>query len=101
MSIQHTPGPWHLHPSGKANCLGDFTVFYGHGETADNQICQAQEGNARLIAAAPDLLEVAIELRAAFLDGCGDATKGPKRARLVKAGAALELAIVKAKGGAA
>jgi len=59
------------------------------------------EANARLISAAPDLLEAAIELRSAFLDGCGDATKGPKRARLVKAGAALELAIVKAKGGAA
>lgn len=48
---------WHLHPSGKANCLGTYTVFYGHGEGTHNQICEtAERDNARLIAAAPDLL---------------------------------------------
>lgn len=46
----------------------------------------------------PELLAAAEELKAAFMDGCGDATKGPKRARLVAAGAALEAAIARAKG---
>ncbi len=50
-----TPGPWHT--PGKANCLGGYTVFHGHGESAHNQICQADVlADASLIAAAPELL---------------------------------------------
>ena len=49
---------WHLHPSGKANILGTYTVFHGHGETTANQVCQAgTQEHGMLIAAAPDLLE--------------------------------------------
>jgi hypothetical protein len=53
---KHTPGPWHLHPTGRPNVLGLWTVFHGPGESCHNQICQAEEADARLIAAAPDLL---------------------------------------------
>ena len=54
---QHTGGHWHLAPNEQPNFLDTYTVFYGHGETAGNQICQCRNlGDARLIAAAPDLL---------------------------------------------
>lgn len=45
-----------------------------------------------------ELREACIELRAAFQDGCGEATSGPKRRRLVAAGDAMDKAIAKAKG---
>jgi hypothetical protein len=48
-----------------------------------------------------DLLKAAKELRAAFLDGCGEVTRGPKRKRLLEAGAALDAAIAKAEAGGA
>jgi hypothetical protein len=53
-----------------------------------------------LHAAAHDLLAAAEELKAAFLAGCGDAKPGSaKHKRLVAAGAALDSAVAKAKGG--
>ncbi len=45
----HSPTPWHLHPSGLPNSLGDFTVFHGEGERKDNQVCQARKDDAELI----------------------------------------------------
>lgn len=53
---------WHLHPSGRANALGTYTVFHDHGETSVNQVCQASLEHARLIAASPDLLEALEEV---------------------------------------
>lgn len=47
--------------------------------------------------AAPVLLAAAKELRDAFLAGGGEATKGPKRNRLVKAAAMLDEAISEAE----
>lgn len=58
---KHTPGPWHLHPSGRPCVLDTYTVFHGHGETAANQLCSMRfKADAMLIAAAPDML---VELR--------------------------------------
>lgn len=49
---------WHLKPGEKPNSLGTYTVFFGHGETIANQICETRElEHARLISAAPELLE--------------------------------------------
>ena len=62
MSAKHTPGPWrftrHAHDSNymRITCSNDP----GHG---DNLRGYCGEANARLIAAAPDLLEFAEEVR--------------------------------------
>lgn len=60
----HTPGPWRIERGKK---YGDFLIWSAHGETEVSshwiatlkcESCPAhEEGNARLIAAAPDLLE--------------------------------------------
>ena len=56
--LKHTPGPWVIH--------GNFTEIHPHDDPDGNQViadvdpdCEMsnREANARLIAAAPDLLE--------------------------------------------
>ena len=63
MSTQHTPGPWILSRHGAV--IGGVTRQYTNGVGQDQiaMACHMQDGNgdqhanARLIAAAPDLLE--------------------------------------------
>jgi hypothetical protein len=87
----HIPGPWHLDPSGRANCLGTFTIFFGPGESAGNQIgCAPDLQTARLIAAAPDLLSACKALLDAFHFGGGE--------RQSKALSDVEAAARKAEG---
>lgn len=112
----HTPGPWELETvktsAGICHKIGPFPGTCGREV---GHACVYVDGlgvpdsdpkriellaNARLIAAAPDLLAACEELKAAFMDGCGDAKSGPKRLRLVKAGSEMDKAIAKAKGGA-
>ena len=62
---KHTPGPWvfEMHQS---SCTWYVQTPRGY---ADPTICEvATRANARLIAAAPELLE-ALEMIATFLDG--------------------------------
>jgi hypothetical protein len=69
--FQHTPGPWQY--------LGDpdddecrvrqaASVRIGHGYCSEITICEgiSLEANAKLIAAAPDLLEALIDVRRAL-----------------------------------
>lgn len=57
------PGPWHLAPGERSNCLESYTVFFGHGETHANQVCQVDSlPTARLIRSAPQLLAYARSL---------------------------------------
>lgn len=58
MSAKHTPGPWVVHDDGemvcqpvRSGCINVATVMSGHIE---------YKANARLIAAAPDLLDCCI-----------------------------------------
>lgn len=60
---QHTPGPWQVHifryPNGQLN--GTPSVYAPNGNDGGRHVCQVYdngqlEANARLIAAAPDLL---------------------------------------------
>lgn len=62
MSARHTPGPWHIHPDhpravdasgGVEICVAQFAIRQGGN---DVQMVVEAEANARLIAAAPDLL---------------------------------------------
>ena len=98
MSAAHTPGPWYLNPHGwVVQSTGDIVTRV---EGSYNK-----ESDARLIAAAPDLL--------AALAGCADALReaGKDFAQANKLAARPNLyelhersaraAIAKAKGGAA
>ena len=102
MTTQHTPGPWHV---GIGN--GDGSIFPEVGRTRLEDggttlypIAQVNRGwnaveddaNARLIAAAPDLLAA---LR--FAESALDAYSGGESADL----AVIRAAIAKATGGAA
>lgn len=70
-TAKHTPGPWFVFPNG--NCVGGPTGPCGpahadESNTAGIALCgmrlrthEEQEANARLIAAAPDLLAALIE----------------------------------------
>ena len=100
MDIKHTPGPWavfqndsdeerldinSLHPSGK----GAFFVAETIGGLADGEM----EANARLIAAAPDLLQ-ACEQAEHWLDHDDGSAEPAEMLRVLRA------AIAKANGGA-
>ena len=56
--MTHTPGPWNLTTTefagGPATEVEGICIVFGHGKTPD--------ANARLIAAAPELLAVVLEL---------------------------------------
>ncbi len=72
MSAKHTPGPWEFGPNHSSTGLAGQLVVrpageFPHGEwVADvgSMYDDHREANARLIAAAPDLLEVAQAARA-------------------------------------
>ena len=59
MSAQHTPGPWRLHPTDDTMVIGvngrdEIAEMRGYYSTQPD----VMEANARLIAAAPDMLAV-------------------------------------------
>lgn len=66
MSAKHTPGPWSVHadPDNPGCC----TIYPDHGHPIGDCGAYFDPGNARLIAAAPDLLEALEELRGAVID---------------------------------
>jgi hypothetical protein len=94
MSAKHTPGPWSKLPSGEAKfiplrahhceklgfCIGfvNYDINDGHGSIP--------AANARLIAAAPDLLD-ALQAFPGFTDDAtaGDAWLEKMRAAIAKA----------------
>ena len=63
---EHTPGPWtaHLNFRGQNGSPDVWQIDDEHDAVCTTQFCYAQntEANARLIAAAPDLLEAAQKL---------------------------------------
>jgi hypothetical protein len=111
--MTHTPGPWRL-DNGAKYVSGGFRVLArstrpkpNHAATGEIQIAfppphgidgeKEQEANARLIAAAPDLLEALEMVRDADNDRAADKMETiPDIAR-----AKIDRAIAKAKGGAA
>ena len=88
MSTQYTPGPWVARPQGDANdwCLltADdkwMAAFRQNGEL----MVARQEANARLIAAAPELLEALQELLPLWSSGIDEPLVKKARAALAKA----------------
>ena len=119
MSAKHTPGPWAVRDDGM-----DYTCpiidspsvgrgYYASIATATQRDPHPREGggipiataraNARLIAAAPDLMEAIVRLE--FAAQCRDNTMGDPcrliavKAELAAAAAQARAAIAKATGG--
>lgn len=68
MSTKHTPGPWMVLPSVQP---GQFCILTEHGPRIDVACTYGfertpREANARLIAAAPELLEALQRLQACY-----------------------------------
>ena len=80
MSAQHTPGPWWLQADGAGwyvECTPErgYSVAYIRSEVAEDDPDTPdaeKEANARLIAAAPDLLEALKELSRSFIGTYSD-----------------------------
>ena len=95
---KHTPGPWHTDPA------KSFYVF-AHGSLADQSgvtngpfVCNAStQANARLIAAAPELLGELVKITDAYAKAMKDAgvTHYPEALVVVRQARA---AIAKARG---
>jgi len=56
MTAQHTPGPWHISKSGQYIRKNDGPNWPAWNIAEMNQATDAAHANARLIAAAPELL---------------------------------------------
>ena len=81
MSIKHTPGPWNLHSPDEGDPTtgdGSFCITAQSMVIANAQPSDWHEtpANARLIAAAPDLLEIVRELSQWYSEGT-DERSGP------------------------
>ena len=59
MKVKHTPGPWqvrHFNPTEVCDCDGEIRGCSGIARTSTNSPMPERVANAKLIAAAPDLL---------------------------------------------
>jgi len=76
MSTTHTPGPWREHSHRQIGPDAGIVceVWSAIGETDADRIAQA-DANARLIAAAPDLLEALQEMVAGDAEAIEDAKR--------------------------
>ena len=97
MSAAHTPGPWIVvEGSESAHCCFEFSICENKPERS-NSIAEVLAGNladARLIAAAPELLEALIQMEAYVAQFSHDETGHKKiaasRAAIAKATGASE-----------
>ncbi|HEY3984610.1 hypothetical protein [Cedecea sp.] len=75
MELKHTPGPWFVSPKSDVTVEGDLNVIQTHGSnvkgyhvaycttwTDSKETAEEAEANARIMAAAPELLEALREL---------------------------------------
>jgi len=104
MTAQHTPGPWRLHPVNDTAVIAmDGTGVAGMaGDYDDTDTWPIMEANARLIAAAPDMLAACKGLLDIIYDSQGVAGWHMNGALATwdefEDVAALEAAISKAEG---
>lgn len=89
---KHTPGPWHVDAHTNVMATGGMVAFPGIAAGFD------QAANARVIAAAPDLL-AACELGIRYLEAVCFNTRNPKqRKNYADAASLMRAAIAKATG---
>lgn len=92
---KHTPGPWKVSDHRHRNGEETFRIEHGHvGEIVAFMESSANEADARLIAAAPELLKA--------LERCNDALRNVHGARWFESnlGETTLAAIAKARGDA-
>lgn len=94
--MKHTPGPWVACQDPDAYSSDDWCIGTGKNEIDEIAVCGA--ANARLIAAAPELLDVAKLALKAILDEAEARYFNPPANPVLVA--ELEAAIAKATGGA-
>ena len=89
--MSHTPGPWVLEPEETRD--GSIYIFSDGGAFNTDSICVVEGGNqatdianARLIAAAPDLLE-ALQKVLRIESAVSESARDVMRAAIAKAGA--------------
>ena len=87
MSAQHTPGPWEATQVQTVIAGGDQLIA-DCATGCRGLTCQERDANARLIAAAPDLLEACAALIACHDNGGTDVALALGRAAIAKAGGA-------------
>jgi hypothetical protein len=98
MSTQHTPGPWYLRTNKHKNCDGSAWGWLDTQQAGNQRppsgvdvtwsAGQTSEANARLIAAAPDLLEALKKMLDSHEDACtgyGEGAAEKARAAIAKA----------------
>ena len=106
---KHTPGPWSVGATRHYKCSGgaEVAIHYGPAESMGNCIAHAYghgpsgdaEADARLIAAAPELLEALRGMMDAYADLCDDVTPSYQTYERRKARVdAARVAIAKATG---
>lgn len=61
MNTKHTPGPWTVNPKAKTNIRHGNLTIANCSSTHDGSRAEEEIANAKLIAAAPDLLEEEIK----------------------------------------
>jgi hypothetical protein len=98
MTSKHTPGPWRI-------SLVDETLIQGGGRDVamacgdyDTDF-ERMEANARLIAAAPDLLAALIGLQYILASAESNASGNPNHDHVQQRVGAVRAAIAKARGG--
>ena len=82
MNTKHTPGPWVARPDPNAFMHDDWCVGIGESLANIDKVAVCSEKDARLIAAAPDLLEIATRL---VNDGLSTSLVRDARAAIAKA----------------
>jgi len=86
--MSHTPGPWHVHPWGDNSYeinSTQLTVCNVPGFSDETVDSGSAESNARLIAAAPDLLEALEGLMPMWESGIDEPWVRKARAAIKKA----------------
>jgi hypothetical protein len=95
MNTQHTPGPWYIDCQNESAAIGYRAIVDKDGYTVCSPSPMGQ-ANARLIAAAPDLLAALIAFDNAFSHYCEGDPDSDEVSALYQA----REAIAKAKGAA-
>lgn len=90
----HTPGPWHVHEGASDGCLVATTAYGDKVISGEFSVSGESEANARLIAAAPSLLE-ALVIAEGFIREICSIHKLPEP---TATGARLRAAIARATG---
>ena len=63
--LKHTPGPWHIYFNSQDNIV--IRKMFADGQESHSiAVCHSGFANARLIAAAPELLEALLDCREAL-----------------------------------